>query len=97
MHGPKSVPYEVDFNGINWRVKAGESLEVESTAIKNPVSGAEVHPGAVLPEGIIFKRGDFGSSTVFRISDGISFEHPGQDTAVAPLRRPRLTASPRRS
>lgn len=82
---PKSVPYEVDFNGIDWRVKAGESLEIESTAIKNPVTGAEVHPGAVLPEGLIFQRGDFGASTVFRISDGISFEHPGQYTAVAPF------------
>jgi hypothetical protein len=64
---------------------AGESLEVESTAIRNPVSGAEVHPGAILPEGIVFKRGDFGASTTFRVSDGISFEHAGQYTAVAPF------------
>jgi hypothetical protein len=85
VHGPKPVPYEVDFNGIEWRVKAGDSLEIESTTIKNPLSGAEVHPGAVLPEGLIFKQGDFGASAVFRISDGISFEHPGQYTAIAPF------------
>ncbi len=82
VHGPKPVPYDVEFDGVNWRVKAGDSLEVESTTIKNPVTGAEVHPGAVLPEGIIFKRGDFGASTVYRVSDGISFEHPGQYTAI---------------
>ena len=83
VHGPKAVPYDVRFDGIEWRVKAGESLEIESTTIKNPVTGAAVHPGAVLPEGIIFKRGDFGASSVFRIDDGIHFEHAGQYTAVA--------------
>jgi hypothetical protein len=85
VHGPKPVPYEVELNGIESRVKAGDSMELESTTIKNPVSGAEVHPGAVLPEGLIFKSGDFGASKVFRISDGISFDHSGQYTAVAPF------------
>ncbi len=83
VHGPKAVPYDVRFDGIEWRVKAGESLEIESSTIKNPVTDAAVHPSAVLPEGIIFKRGDFGASSVFRIDDGIHFEHPGQYTAVA--------------
>lgn len=85
VHGPKPVPYEVEFDGVHWRVRAGRSLEVASAPIRNPVTGAEVHPGAVLPEGIIVKRADFGASTVFRVSDGISFEHPGQYTAVAPF------------
>ena len=83
IHGPKLVAYDVHLEGLDWRVKAGQSLEIESTTIKNPVSGAEVHPGAVLPEGLIFKRGDFGASKVFRVSDGIEFAHPGQYTAIA--------------
>ena len=83
VHGPKLVPYDIDLSGLEWRVKAGDSLEVEATTIKNPVTGAEVHPGAVLPEGVIFKRGDFGASKVFSVRDGISFEHPGQYTAIA--------------
>jgi Protein of unknown function (DUF1326) len=49
------------------------------------VTGAEVHPSAVLPEGIVFKRGDFGSSKTFRVSDGILLEHPGHYTAVGPF------------
>lgn len=85
VHGPMGVPYEVDVNGIEWRVKAGAWLEIESTSIKNPVTGAEVHPSAILPEGIVFKEGDFGASTVFRVNKGIQFEHPGQYTAVAPF------------
>ena len=83
IHGPKLVPYDVHLEGLDWRVKAGQSIEIEATTIKNPVSGAEVHPGAVLPEGLIFKRGDFGASKVFRVSDGIEFAHPGQYTAIA--------------
>ncbi|MGZ4302673.1 MAG: DUF1326 domain-containing protein [Gaiellaceae bacterium] len=85
IHGPKAVPYDVHLDGVNSRVKAGDSYEVVSEAIKNPVNGAEVHPGAVLPEGIVFKEGDFGSSTTLRVSDGIAYEHPGKYTAVAPF------------
>ena len=85
VHGPKAVPYEVELNGIESRMKAGDSVEVASTTIKNPVTEAEVHPGVVLPEGIIIKRGDLGASSVFRVSDGISYEHSGQYTAVGPF------------
>jgi len=36
-------------------------------------------------EGIVFKEADFGSSTAFRVSDGIAYEHPGKYTAVGPF------------
>ena len=85
VHGPVPVQYEVDVAGVGSRVRAGEHLVLEMEPIRNPVSGAEVHPGAVLPEGLIFKRGDFGSSRIFRIANGISFEHAGRYTAVAPF------------
>src|SRR5918996_1658647 len=75
VHGPKPVAYELEIDGVNSRVRAGEEFVLESEAIKNPVTGAEVHPGAVLPEGIVFKRGDFGSSKILRVRDGISYEH----------------------
>jgi hypothetical protein len=82
IHGPKLVPYEVDFDGIHSRVKIGSALELTSTAIKNPVTGNEVHPGAVLPEGIIVKAADFGASEVFRLDDDVSYDHTGRYTAV---------------
>ena len=85
IHGPKPVPYDVHLDGVNSQVKAGDSYEVVSETIKNPVSGAEVHPGATLPEGIVFKEAYFGSSTAFRVSDGIAYEHPGKYTAVGPF------------
>jgi len=82
VHGPKLVHYEVTLAGAASRVKAGDSVHVESTTIRNPVSGAEVHPGVVLPEGIIVKRADLGCSAVFRVTDDIAMDHSGQYTAV---------------
>jgi hypothetical protein len=82
VHGPLPARYEIDLNGIATRIKAGDSLRVESTTIKNPVTGAAVHPGVVLPEGIIVKRADLGCSKVFRVAHGISMDHSGQYTAV---------------
>ena len=40
---------------------------------------------ALLPEGLIFKQGNFGMSTAFRLTDDISWDHTGQYTAVAPF------------
>ena len=36
----------------------------------------------VLPEGLIVKQADLGASQVFRVNEGISFDHSGQYTAV---------------
>jgi hypothetical protein len=85
VHGPKLVRYDVELNGVTARIRAGTSMLVESVAIKNPVTGAEVHPGVVLPEGIIVKRADLGCSSVFRVTDEIDMDHSGQYTAVGPF------------
>jgi hypothetical protein len=85
VHGPMRVAYDVELNGIATRVRAGDWLEVESTTIRNPVSGAEAHPSVVLPEGIIVKRADLGCSKVFRLRGALSMDHSGQYTAVGPF------------
>ena len=77
--------YELDLDGPNTRVRAGEALSLQMEPIRNPVSGAEVHPGVLLPEGIIVKHGDLASSKSFRVANGISFEHSGRYTAVGPF------------
>ena len=85
IHGPLAVPYEVELNGIATRIKAGNAVAVESTTIKNPVTGAETHPGIVLPEGIIVKKADLGCSKVFRVRERINMDHSGQYTAIGPF------------
>jgi len=84
-HGTLALPYEITNDGITSRVIAGDALELESGVIKNPVTGAQVHPGIVLPEGIIVKRADLGCSKVFRVSRGVAMDHSGQYTAVGPF------------
>ena len=71
--------YEVELDGIDFRVRVGGAVELESTTIANPVSGAAVHPGVVLPEGIIVKEAELGASRVFRASKAVwGFDHSGK-------------------
>lgn len=85
LHGPYAVAYELSFDGVNSRVRAGNLLEIECGAIANPVTGAEVHPGVVLPEGIILKRGDLGTTTRFRLSSDVAYDHTGKYMAAGPF------------
>jgi hypothetical protein len=82
VHGPKAVPYEFTGDGIGLQLAAGDAMRIESAHIKNPVTGADVHPGMVLPEGIVVKRADLGTTSVFRVNEGISFDHSGKYSAV---------------
>jgi hypothetical protein len=83
--GPTAVPYDITIDGIHSRLKMGESVMLEATPIKNPVTGVEVHPGMVLPEGLIVKRADLCATSTFRINDGITFDHSGLYAAVGPF------------
>ncbi len=85
VDGPYPVSYDVRLDGVRSSVRAGDLLELEMEPIRNPVTRAEVHPGAVLPEGIVFKQGDFSSSRTFRVTGGVSFQHSGTYAAVAPF------------
>jgi hypothetical protein len=85
VHGPNFVPYDVKLDGVHTRLQAGEVLELEMEPIRNPVTGAEIHPGAVLPEGFMFKEGKFASNKVFRVQDGVTYEHPGKYAAFGPF------------
>src|ERR1700730_7085042 len=85
VHGPYTVSYDVAFDGVNTRVTCGQYVEVECGPIRNPVTGAEVHPAVVLPEGIILKYGDLGTTTHFRVAHGINYDHSGRYMAAGPF------------
>ena len=85
VHGPYAAAYDFAFDGVQTRVKCGEYLDVQSAVIRNPVTGAESHPAVILPEGIIFKQGDLGTTSRFRLSSGISYDHSGKYMAVGPF------------
>jgi hypothetical protein len=78
-------PFEVHLDGLQTRASIGGALQLRMTTIKNPVTGAEVHPGAVLPEGLVCKQATFGMSETFRVDSEIAYDHSGQYTAIAPF------------
>ena len=85
VHGPYAVAYELTFDGVRTRLRCGDAVEVEGGPIRNPVSGAEAHPGVVLPQGLIVKRADLGATSRFRVARGIAYDHSGQYMAVGPF------------
>lgn len=85
LHGPEAVRYDLELNGIESSVKAGDVFELAMEAIRNPVSGAQVTPSAVLPQGIVFKQADFAKSKLFRVGAPLGLDHSGKYSAVAPF------------
>jgi hypothetical protein len=83
VHGPHFVPYAVELRGLQSMVRAGDKLQLELTAMRNPVTRAEVHPRIQLPEGFVWKDGAVAVSRLFAVHDGIRYEHPGKYAAIA--------------
>jgi hypothetical protein len=81
----RPMPFELHLDGLNTRAQVDGVMQLEMTTIKNPVTGAEVHPGAVLPEGLVCKEMSFGMSQTFRVESEIAYDHSGQYTAFAPF------------
>ncbi len=85
LDGPRPAAVEIDLNGFASRIQIGDNVELELDTIRNPVTGAEVHPGAVLPEGLVCKEMSFGTTKTFRVADGVAYEHSGKYAALAPF------------
>jgi hypothetical protein len=85
LHPPEFAAYQVSLDGFTSSVKAGSFVELSLVPVKNKVTGVEVHPRAVLPEGFVFKEADLAASSTFRISGPVSFDHSGRYAAAAPF------------
>lgn len=85
IHGPFPAAYDVQLDGVRSRVTCGSYVQLEGEPIRNPVSGAEAHPGVVLPEGIILKEGALGASRRFVVKGDIAYDHSGQYLALGPF------------
>ena len=85
LSGPEFAPFKITVNGLASSAKAGTYFTLQMEPVKNPVTKAEVHPRAILPEGFVFKEADLGASSTFRIAGPVSFEHSGRYAAVAPF------------
>lgn len=82
LDGPHSARFSVDGAGLGSRATVEGVAELELEPIRNPVSGAEVHPGIELPEGLIVNHAALGSSRVFRVHGPVSYDHSGKYAAT---------------
>jgi hypothetical protein len=78
---PSAARFDVRLAQHASRARVGDTVDLQMTTIRNPVTQAEVHPEVVLPEGLVVKRGGMAASTVFRVGGGLDFDHSGQYAA----------------
>jgi len=82
LDGPHSVPYEVEVAGEHSHYRIGAVAELQVEPIRNPVTGNDVHPRLLLPEGLLAADLGLFRSQKFRVEDGISYDHSGRYAAV---------------
>ncbi len=82
LSGPFPVPYEVQVDGERSGYRIGHVAELTITPIKNPVTGNEVHPRLLMPEGILTKDLGLYASERFNVKGSIGFDHSGRYAAV---------------
>ena len=85
LDGPHRARFDTTLGDETPRTVVGEVAELEIEPIRNPVSGAEVHPEIVLPEGLVVKHAALAASKVFRVHDGVEYDHSGQYAAFGPF------------
>jgi hypothetical protein len=83
--GIQPASIELELAGERSRLKVGAIAELQMEPIKNPVTGAETQGGVVLPKGLVFNEGWCAASTVFRVQDGVSYDHSGKQAEYAPF------------
>ena len=85
LDGPHRARFDVNVADHASTATVDGVAELELQPIRNPVSGAEVHPEMVLPEGLIMKRGGLAASKVFRVHAGVTYDHSGKYAAFGPF------------
>jgi hypothetical protein len=81
----RPMPFELHLDGLYSRATVGDAMELQMTTIKNPVTGAEQHPGVVLPEGLVCNEAALGMSERFRVASEPAYDHSGQYASIAPF------------
>jgi hypothetical protein len=83
LHGPDYVTYEVDSESRLPRVRAGDTLTIETEYIRNPVTKETIHPRLAMPEGLLVKDLALVGSKHFKLgADKVQYDHSGRDAAI---------------
>lgn len=83
--GVHPAPIDLEVAAERSRFTIGDAAELQMEPIRNPVTGVETRAAVLLPKGLVFNEGWCATSTVFRVEDGISYDHSGKNTEYAPF------------
>ena len=82
LAGPHSAAVRFEAAEHHSKLQIGDAVHLELEPSRNPVSGADVHPEMILPEGLVVKRASLAASRRFKVrTDAVAFDHSGQYTA----------------
>lgn len=83
LEGPHRATHRMEPAEQRSRLEVGDAVRLELTPLTNPVTGIELHPEIVLPEGLVVKRAALATSNRFEVSGGtIAYDYSGKYTAV---------------
>ena len=86
LEGPHAAAFTIDGGGYDTRLTIGKDVHLELKHMTNPVTGVELHPEMVLPEGLVVKRAALAASQRYQVSRGdVAFDHSGKYTAFGPF------------
>ena len=78
---PQVVHWEVQLDGENTVIRAGDVLTMQLAPLTNPVTG-ERHEAIVgLPTGFVSKEMHKATTSQFAVRDGMRYDYSGQDAA----------------
>jgi hypothetical protein len=86
LSGPTPARIDITVAGNDSRVTIDDAVALEMQSIRNPVTGVEVHPGVVLPEGLVVKQADLATSALFRVRGDVAYDHSGKYAATGRFR-----------
>jgi len=82
LEGPDPVPYQVEVANGHSYYRVGDVAELRVEPIRNPVTGDEVHPRLLLPEGLLVRDLGLFASQKFKVKGNVSYDHSGRYAAV---------------
>lgn len=82
LAGPTRARFDLAIAGIASRATIGDAVTLAMESLRNPVTGADVHPAIVLPEGLVLKYADLATSTAFHVRGDVQYDHTGKYAAT---------------
>jgi hypothetical protein len=82
LEGPYPAPYEVDVADGRSRYRIGDVAELQVEPIRNPVTGNDVHPRLLLPEGLLVRDLGLYASERFTVKGKVGYDHSGRYAAI---------------